>query len=107
MNRSPTPAARLLLTGLAWLVALPTLAADWPQFRGTNRDGQSNESAWFEAWPENTQPKVAWRAEVGKAWTVHYSHASLASPILPGGPAVRARARLQTLHGVLGLEESE
>jgi len=37
--------AVLLLTG-------PAFAADWPQFRGPNRDGKSAETGLLESWPE-------------------------------------------------------
>lgn len=52
----------------AWLVlvlfAVPSLADDWPFFRGPNYDGISRESGWSWNWPESG-PRVAWRAEVG------------------------------------------
>ncbi|MBN2412132.1 PQQ-binding-like beta-propeller repeat protein [candidate division KSB1 bacterium] len=34
-------------------------AADWPQFRGLNRDGKSAETGLLKLWPENG-PKLLW-----------------------------------------------
>ena len=42
-------------------------AADWPQWRGPNRDGISSETGWTAKWSEQP-PKVAWRAEVGAGY---------------------------------------
>jgi outer membrane protein assembly factor BamB len=40
-------------------------AADWPQFRGLNRDGQSGETGLLQAWPEGG-PTVVWtNSEIG------------------------------------------
>jgi outer membrane protein assembly factor BamB len=36
-------------------------AADWPQWRGPNRDGISRETGLLESWPR-TGPPVVWRA---------------------------------------------
>jgi outer membrane protein assembly factor BamB len=42
----------------------PALGDDWPQWRGPNRDGISQESAWLDTWaPEG--PKRLWEASVG------------------------------------------
>lgn len=59
-----TPAfARLgLLTGIVFSVAVTSVsAAEWPQFRGTNRDGISSETGLLKQWPE-AGPKLAWKA---------------------------------------------
>jgi outer membrane protein assembly factor BamB len=37
------------------------LAADWPQWRGPNRDGISSETGLLTSWPSGG-PKVVWRA---------------------------------------------
>lgn len=47
--------AALLLTGLA----LPAVADDWPQFRGPNRDGISNEKGIFSQL-KRSKPTLAW-----------------------------------------------
>ena len=41
-------------------------AADWPQWRGPNRNGVAAEKLDLSEWPEDGPPRVAWRAEVGK-----------------------------------------
>ncbi len=48
---------------LAVLVASPALCADWPQWRGPNRDGISAEKI-NQDWAAE-EPKVRWRAAVG------------------------------------------
>jgi outer membrane protein assembly factor BamB len=56
---------------VAWIVvslaANPLLvahAADWPQWRGPNRDGISAETNWDAKWPA-AGPKVLWKLSVG------------------------------------------
>jgi hypothetical protein len=39
----------------------PARGADWPQYRGINRDGASAETGWLQTWP----PTVVWRAAIG------------------------------------------
>lgn len=39
-------------------------AADWPNWRGPNHDGISNETGWNTDWPENG-PKVLWEKTLG------------------------------------------
>jgi outer membrane protein assembly factor BamB len=53
--RSLLPA--LLLAALA----VPGRAADWPQFRGPNRDDVSSEKGLLKEWPKDG-PKLAWKA---------------------------------------------
>jgi hypothetical protein len=38
------------------------LAADWPQYRGPNRDDVSPETGLLKAWPKGG-PKLAWTFE--------------------------------------------
>ena len=45
---------------LSFLLCLTAYAADWPQWRGPNRDGISNETGLLTAWPSGG-PKVVWR----------------------------------------------
>ncbi len=56
------PRSTLLLTALAALVALTASAADWPQWRGLHRDGQSAETGLLQAWPEGG-PTLAWQTQ--------------------------------------------
>jgi outer membrane protein assembly factor BamB len=50
------------------LLSFPTLAADWPQFRGPQRDGRSPEVGLLETWPAGG-PKVLWRAPLGDGYS--------------------------------------
>jgi outer membrane protein assembly factor BamB len=43
-------------------------AADWPQWRGVNRDAVSPETGLLGRWPESG-PKVLWRTEVGAGFS--------------------------------------
>lgn len=63
------PAPRLLLLLLTHLLVLPAIAADWPQFRGPNRDGKSAETRLLTQWPAEG-PKPLWKASgVGQGYT--------------------------------------
>src|SRR5688572_10291386 len=55
-------------------------AADWPQWRGPDRNGISPETKWSDAWPA-AGPKVAWKAQVGLGYS---------SFVVAGGRAVTA-----------------
>ncbi len=39
-------------------------AADWPNYRGPNYNGISNETGWSVTWPEGG-PKVLWKTSIG------------------------------------------
>src|SRR6266853_3751314 len=41
--------------------ALCAVAADWPQWRGPNRDGKSADVGLLKQWPEDG-PALAWKA---------------------------------------------
>ncbi|NIR50192.1 PQQ-binding-like beta-propeller repeat protein [candidate division KSB1 bacterium] len=41
---------------------------DWPQWRGPNRDGLSNETGILKSWPEDG-PRVIWRTESGDGYS--------------------------------------
>ena len=41
---------------------------DWPQWRGPNRDGISNETGLLKSWPESG-PKVIWNAPSGDGYS--------------------------------------
>jgi outer membrane protein assembly factor BamB len=53
---APTAAVVLCLS------AMEVGAADWPQWRGQERDGKSPETGLLQSWPEGGPP-LAWRAE--------------------------------------------
>ena len=52
----------VLLAALVSIAASVTYAADWPQFRGPNRDGKSRDKGLLNEWPEGG-PKRLWVAE--------------------------------------------
>jgi outer membrane protein assembly factor BamB len=53
-------------------------AADWPQWRGPNRDGKSTETGLLSAWPKQG-PKLLWSArDVNKGTSVGAGYSSLA-----------------------------
>jgi outer membrane protein assembly factor BamB len=43
-----------------WGIMTP--AADWPQWRGLNRDGKSAETGLIDSWPQDG-PRLLWRAQ--------------------------------------------
>lgn len=45
-----------------------SLAADWPQWLGPNRDGISSETGWSSSWPGDG-PKEVWRLSVGTGYS--------------------------------------
>lgn len=53
---------RILL--LAPAMVTLTTAADWPHWRGPDRNGISKETGWRSEWPADGPP-VAWKADVG------------------------------------------
>lgn len=56
---------RSLLPALFLALAVPVAAADWPQYRGPNRDGVSGDTGLLQAWPKDG-PKLLWTyAEAG------------------------------------------
>jgi hypothetical protein len=74
MKEKRTMKFRLAALSLAalWLAALSTVApvpaaaraqagGDWPQWRGTDRDGLSKETGLLKQWPEGGPP-LAWKA---------------------------------------------
>ena len=49
------------------VIATTATAADWPQFRGPNRDNISKETGLLREWPADG-PKVLWTVEVGEGY---------------------------------------
>ena len=61
---------------LLWLAALSagsTPGADWPQFRGPNRDGISTETGLMRAWPADG-PEVVWSTGLGQGYSAAAIH---------------------------------
>jgi outer membrane protein assembly factor BamB len=58
---------RILFTVLPLLVPLPLLAADWPQWRGPERDGVAPGFKLPAKWP--AEPKPKWKATVGEGYS--------------------------------------
>src|SRR5512133_830090 len=63
----------LLLSALSAPVAVAILelnasAADWPQWRGPQRDGISRETGLLKSWPAEG-PKVLWKADLGQGFS--------------------------------------
>jgi outer membrane protein assembly factor BamB len=61
--RPPRNSPGLLLLCLLSL-AMGLRAADWPQWRGPNRDGTTPDTDWPHEWPGG-EPRVAWKTELG------------------------------------------
>ena len=53
---------RLAALGAFVLIGAVGLAADWPQWRGPNRDGISTETGLLKQWPDGG-PKLLWTAK--------------------------------------------
>ena len=45
---------------LSLILVVSATAADWPQWRGSNRDGISSETGLLTSWPSGG-PKIVWR----------------------------------------------
>jgi outer membrane protein assembly factor BamB len=57
-----------LFGAVAILAGIPAaMAADWPQFRGPNRDGISRETGLLRKWPA-AGPKVLWTVPVAQGY---------------------------------------
>jgi outer membrane protein assembly factor BamB len=54
---------RLRLVAFILLASMTILGADWPQFRGSNRDNISTETGLYRTWPAGG-PKVLWKTPV-------------------------------------------
>lgn len=62
----PLPALCLCLLGGLW--GVQAASADWPQFRGPNRDGISQEQGVLKQWPAGG-PKVLWKIPLGEGFS--------------------------------------
>lgn len=71
MKYIPKPILRLILILMCLLPGYLLLAEpshDWPQYRGVNRDGISDETALIQTWPTEG-PKLLWKAVVGDGFS--------------------------------------
>ncbi len=66
MRRALIPTLKLAL--LLALLPARLAAADWPQFRGPDRDGRSAETGLLTSWPAGG-PEVLWRIELGEGYS--------------------------------------
>ena len=58
----------LVAATLALAAATCLHAADWPHWRGPDRNGISTETAWTDQWPA-AGPAIAWKAQVGLGYS--------------------------------------
>lgn len=65
--RQSAIAGRRVIPFLFFLLTATGFAADWPQFRGPNRDGISKETGLLRQWPAGG-PKVLWTVPVGEGY---------------------------------------
>ena len=52
----------MLIVAIIMIMTGSTLATDWPQWRGQNRDGKSAEAGLLKEWP-NDGPPLAWKID--------------------------------------------
>jgi outer membrane protein assembly factor BamB len=71
--------------GLSLLLPFAVQAEDWPQWRGTNRDGVWNETGILKTFPADGL-KIRWRAPVGPGWS---------SPVVAQGRVYLTDMRLE------------
>ena len=63
---------------ILFLLAIVAPAADWPQWRGANRDGKSADTGLLESWPKGG-PRLLWKVQdLGEG----YSGPAIAGPEL-------------------------
>jgi hypothetical protein len=77
-------ALRILLVSCVLAVPLGLEAADWPQWRGPNRDGVSNEKGLLKTWPKGG-PKLL--------WTFDKAGSGYSAPAIVGGKTYVMGAR--------------
>ncbi len=58
------PAFLIMVVVIAAGFQCSARAADWPNWRGVNYDGVSNETGWSTTWPSGG-PKILWKASIG------------------------------------------
>ena len=60
--KTPFAVAAVATVAVLAVGSIPAAGADWPQWRGPNRDGRSAETGLLQEWPEGGPP-LAWKAE--------------------------------------------
>ena len=69
MRRACRSSLAVLSLVLVFAAAIPVSAADWPQWRGPNRDGISPEKGLLQQWPQEG-PKLVWKAtDIGSGYS--------------------------------------
>jgi outer membrane protein assembly factor BamB len=58
--------ARITLSALA--LSISVTAKDWPQWRGPDRNGISEETDWLAQWPDEG-PEILWKGNVGLGYS--------------------------------------
>lgn len=65
----PRPVTSALVLCIGPLAISLTAASDWPQWRGPNRNGLSEEKGFVKEWPK-TGPELVWRAsDLGRGYS--------------------------------------
>jgi hypothetical protein len=59
---------RVPFLACAFLIAATVTAADWPGFRGPNRDGLCTETGLLKQWPKDGPPQVWAAKNLGTGW---------------------------------------
>ncbi|HLJ97130.1 MAG TPA: PQQ-binding-like beta-propeller repeat protein [Gemmataceae bacterium] len=59
----------LILTVSVCAATMPTLAADWPQWRGPDRTDRSTETGLLKTWPQSGPPLIWTYAEAGVGYS--------------------------------------
>ena len=69
MSREDRRMSRFAFALFALTLPLTLLAADWPQWRGPDRNGIARETGLLQEWPEGG-PKMRWkRTDIGKGYS--------------------------------------
>ena len=66
----------VLLTAVTALVA-----ADWPQWRGAQRNAVSLDTELADTWPDDGPP-VVWRTKIGASFKNHYGNGPRSTPLV-------------------------
>ncbi|HEY3321106.1 MAG TPA: PQQ-binding-like beta-propeller repeat protein [Planctomycetota bacterium] len=82
---------RIALHLISAILMTSVLAADWPQFRGPNRDGKSTETGLLTQWPDDGPPRL-WKIDgLGSG----YGHPAIAGQTIFTAGMVHERGTLR------------